>query len=73
MVKLNKEKNKVKESCYILMVEYIKVNGKIIINKEKVIKNLLMVLFIMVHILKVNHMVMVNINGKMEKYIKVNG
>jgi hypothetical protein len=73
MVKLNKEKNKVKVSCYILMVEYIKVNGKIIINKEKVIKNLLMVRFIMVHILKVNHMVMVNINGKMEKFIKVNG
>lgn len=55
------------------MVEYMKVNGMIIINMEKAIKNLIMVLSIKVLILKVNLRDMEDTLGIMDNLIKANG
>ena len=55
------------------MVEYMKANGMIIINMEKAIKNLIMVLSIKVLILKVNLRDMEDTLGIMDNLIKANG
>ena len=55
------------------MVEYMKVNGVIIINMEKAIKNLIMVLSIKVLILKENLRDMEDTLGIMDNLIKANG
>lgn len=55
------------------MVESIKVNGLITSNLVMDIKNFIILLFIKALILKESRTVMVNINGKMDKFIKVNG
>jgi len=55
------------------MVESIKVNGLITSNLVMDIKNFIILLFIKALILKESRTVMVNINGKMDKFTKVNG
>ena len=55
------------------MVESIKVNGLITSNLVMDIKNFITLLFTKALILKESRTVMVNINGKMDKFTKVNG
>ncbi len=55
------------------MAEFMRVNGVIIINMEKVIKNLITVLSMMDLMFKENPKDMEDIVGIMDNHIKVNG
>ena len=59
--------------CIILMGEFMKDNGKIILSMGKAIKNFIMEQSMKDHMLKVNLKDMEDIHGTMEKPMKVNG
>lgn len=72
-VRSNKEKDMDREYYSILMVEYIKATGVIIKETAKAFKNLRIALSIKETMLTVNLKDVVDMNGRMEKFIKVNG
>ena len=69
----SKTKSKESESCCIPMAESMKDNGKTTWKRVKVIKYFAIHRSTMVHTRKENLLAMVNMSGKMDKFIKDNG
>lgn len=71
--KLFRESKMERESCTTQMAEFMKDNGKIILNKVKAMNNSIMGQFIKGPMLKGNLKDMAGIHGIMEKPMKANG
>lgn len=63
----------VKEFYYIIQEDFFKVIGNLDLDKDQDIKFINQKIYILAILNKVNHMVMENIYGNQDKFIKDNG